>query len=112
MLLFSPWHDPLSCQSHSCATGFGSRRVSAISNTVLAVDCSGARPGYPSGDARKPNQAPLLWAHRPHPRCVATSCPVCRVLVPGASPPSASAHAGIKHRTRATVLSGGWLAVG
>jgi len=78
MLLFSPWHDPLSCQSHSCATGFGSRRVSAISNTVLAVDCSGARPGYPSGDARKPNQAPLLWAHRPQPS-------VCRDLMPGVS---------------------------
>jgi hypothetical protein len=72
MLLFSPW------QSHSCATGFGSRRVSAISNTVLAVDCSGARPGYPFRNPRKPNQAPLFWVCRPH-------SPVCRELMPGVS---------------------------
>jgi hypothetical protein len=82
MLLFSPWHDPLSCQSHSCATGFGSRRVSAISNTVLAVDRSGASPGYPWCDDRKPKRAPLSRRVVPSSGASPSHSLVCRALPP------------------------------
>lgn len=113
MLLLSPWQEPLSCQSHSCATGFGSRRVSAISNTVLAVDWVPPVWGIGLGQA---TNTPLAMAANPsnrHPSGVSQPAgPVCRALTHGVSR-SLPGMPDFSAAGRALMcFPGGWLAAG